>query len=80
MKTLFLSLAFVATSAFAFPAPQTATQDMKNAGNDTKSATKKTYKKSKKSVKKGANKTATATENGANDVKNSTTTSPEPQK
>lgn len=77
MKTLLLSLAFIATSAYALPPHQTATQDMKNAGNDTKSATKKTYKKSKKGVRKGANKTATATENGANDVKNSTTTSPQ---
>ena len=72
MKTLFLSLAFLATSAFALP-PQTATQDMKNAGSDTKDATKKTYKKSKKKTKKGVNKAAGATENGANDVKNSTT-------
>ncbi len=72
MKLVLLSLAFVATSAFALPAPQSATQDMKDAGNSTKDATKKTYKKSKKGVKKGAHKTAKATENGANDVKNST--------
>ncbi len=72
MKTLFLSLAFVATSAFAIPVPQSATQDMKNAGSDTKDATKKTYKKSKKGVKKGANKSAQATEDGADKVKDKT--------
>lgn len=73
MKLVFLSLAFVATSAFALPAAQTATQDMKDAGNSTKDASKKAYKKSKKGVKKGAHKTASATEDGANTVKNNTT-------
>jgi hypothetical protein len=59
MKALFLSLALIAGSAYAFPVhQQSAGQDMKDAGNSTKDATKKTYKKSKKGVKKGANKTA----------------------
>jgi len=72
MKALFLIFALTATSIFAIAAPQSATQDVKNAGSDTKDATKKTYKKSKKGVKKGAHKTAKATEDGADKVKDKT--------
>lgn len=71
MKLVFLPLALLATSAFALP-PQSATQDMKDAGNSTKDATKKTYKNSKKGVKKGTHKAAKSTENGADKVKDKT--------
>jgi hypothetical protein len=53
--------------------PQSAGQDMKDAGKNTTSAVKKGTTKSTKAVKKGANKAADETEKGAGKAKNKTT-------
>ena len=75
MKAALLSLALLIGGSSGLPAYQTAGQDMKDAGTDTKNAaksagrgTKKAAKKTGHAVKKGAHKAATATEKGAGKV------------
>jgi len=70
--------AFALTGAFA---QDTAKQDLKNAGTETKDAGKDAGKavskgahKTTHSVKKGVNKSASATQKGAQKVKEKTTT------
>lgn len=74
----YLMIGAMAAGLTAF-AGDTAKQDMKKAGTDTKNAahatgqaTKHTAKGVKKGAKKGVNKTAVATANGANKVKGKT--------
>lgn len=82
MKTALLSFALLISTA-GFPAycqdNQSAGQDMKDAGRETKnaakdvgSATKKGAKKTGKAAKKGVNKGASETEKGANKVEDKT--------
>lgn len=52
--------------------PQSAGQDMKDAGKKTTSGVKKGTTKSTKAVKKGANKAADETEKGAGKMKDKT--------
>ena len=80
-RTLFLLLLLVSllgTWGFS-QSDQGAGQDMKNAGNATKSAgqdvgtaSKKTARKTKRGVKKGTHKAAHKTKSGASKVENST--------
>ena len=76
MKTALFSLALLIGSSSGLPAyQQSAGQDVKDAGTDTKNAaksagraTKKGATKSTHAVKKGVHKTATATEKGVGKV------------
>ena len=77
-----LLTAIVATmlGSWVFAQPQSAGQDMKDAGNATKSAgqdvghaTKTTAKKTKRGVKKGTHKAAHKTRQGASKVEDKTT-------
>jgi predicted small secreted protein len=82
MKTAFLSTALLVAGALALPGyqdSQSAGQDMKDAGANTKNAakdvgrgTKKAAKKTGHAVKKGANKAASATAKGADKVADKT--------
>lgn len=80
MKTAFLSIALLIAGSSAIPAYQeSAGQDMKQAGTDTKNAakdfghgTKKAAKKSGHAVKKGTHKAASETAKGANKVEDKT--------
>lgn len=74
LRYLPISLIFIGVlpAAGLHPDPQSAGQDMKDAGNKTTSAVKKGTKKSTKAVKKGANKAADETEKGANKMKHKT--------
>jgi hypothetical protein len=54
------------------PEPQSAGQDMKDAGKKTTSAVKKGTTKSTRAVKKASNKAADETEKGANKMKHKT--------
>lgn len=81
VQKLCLSLAFVLafTATPSLKAQETAGQDLKDAGHDTKQAAKKTGKATKKAakntghaVKKGTNKAADKTEDGARKVKDKT--------
>jgi hypothetical protein len=74
MKTAFLSTALLIVGTLALPAyqDQSAGQDMKDAGHETKNAakdvgsgTKKGAKKTGHAAKKGVHKAASATEKGA---------------
>lgn len=84
-KFLFIVLLVAMVGSWAFAqSAQSAGQDMKDAGNATKSAgqdvghaTTKTAKKAKHSAKKGTNKAAHKTRQGASKVENST--APPPQ-
>ena len=69
----FALIGLLSTAGFAF-APQSAGQDMKDAGKKTTSAVKKGTTKSTKAVKKGTNKAADETEKGAGKVKDKTDT------
>lgn len=77
MKLRYLVLPFtlvgLLSAATLAAAPQSAGEDLKDAGKKTTSAVKKGTKKSTKAVKKGANKAAEGTEKGANKVKDKTT-------
>jgi hypothetical protein len=55
------------------PEPQSAGQDLKDAGKKTTSAVKKGTTKSTKAVKKGTHKGAAETEKGADKLKDKTT-------
>jgi len=80
-RKLCLSIALVLTFAAtpSLKAQETAGQDLKGAGHDTKQAAKDTGKATKKAakntghaVKKGTNKAADKTEDGAKKVKDKT--------
>ncbi len=80
MKATILSIALTIGMYATVPAySQTATQDVKNAGHDTKTATAKGYNKSTSGVKKGYKKsthaTKTSVNKGANKVAGKTSTS-----
>lgn len=66
------ALAGLLSAGNFLPSPQSAGQDMKDAGQKTTSAVKKGTKKTTKAVKKGANKTAEKTEQGADKMKDKT--------
>lgn len=82
MKKALLSTALLIASSLALPAyqgTQSAGQDMKDAGTDTKNAakdvghgTKKAAKKTGHAVKKGTHKAASETSKGANKVEDKT--------
>ena len=76
---LMLSSLFIFTGASLLAAQDSATQDMKDAGHETKNAakdtgraTKKVAKKTKRTVKKGTHKAAEKTQEGAEKVKDKT--------
>jgi hypothetical protein len=79
-KVLLIALLITLLGAWGFAQSDQGTgQDMKNAGNATKSAgqdvgtaTKKTGKKAKRGVKKGVHKAAHKTRQGASKVENNT--------
>lgn len=61
-----LALLSLLSGGNLLPEPQSAGQDLKDAGKKTTSGVKKGTTKSTKAVKKGANKTVEGTEKGAN--------------
>ncbi len=69
-----LALAGLLSAGNFRPEPQSAGQDMKDAGKKTTSAVKKGTTKSTKAVKKGTNKAAAETEKGAGKMKDKTDT------
>lgn len=78
IKNTGLILAAALLGAFGLMAQETAKQDIKKAGGDVKEATKATGKAAKhtgkavaKTTKKGVHKAASATEHGAEKVKDS---------
>jgi succinate dehydrogenase/fumarate reductase flavoprotein subunit len=78
MKTFLRKVCFAllllstAGLVFAQSDSQSAKQDMKDAGHDTKAAAKKTGHAVKKTTKKAAHKTATKTKEGAQKVEDKT--------
>jgi len=66
-------LTMVAGLGIAKAQDQSAGQDMKDAGHDTKQAAKKTGHKVKKGTKKATHKTAKKTRQGAEKVEDKTT-------
>ncbi|HEX4004862.1 MAG TPA: hypothetical protein VHX60_01680 [Acidobacteriaceae bacterium] len=74
--TALCGAALLAAPAFAFPnpyAPQTASQDMKTAGHDTKDAAKDTGNGVKKGTKKAAHATKKGTKKAWHKTKSTTT-------
>jgi len=68
-----LSIASFLLAATSFGAPgQSAKDDLKEAGKETKKAAKSTGRAVKKGTKKAVNKTAEVTEKGAEKVKDKT--------
>jgi hypothetical protein len=76
LRYLFLSSALMASLSGSglLANPQSAGQDLKDAGKKTTSAVKKGTTKSTRAVKKGTNKAAEKTEKGADKVKDKTDT------
>ena len=78
MKRFLQKICFVllllSTAGLAFTQSDTdsAKQDMKDAGHDTKAAAKKTGQATKKTTKKAAHKTAKKTKEGAQKVEDKT--------